>query len=299
MSLPSLLTPATFADLDGAPTAELAPLVTRAAREGDQATLASLSALLVDRALNLVREGSRNDLLEEALAVSGGISGDAGEALRERDPETLGAWSALDHLLAEAGRRSDPAAVKSILLSGRGREILELLATENHRPVPRAEIRQRLDLGEAQLSHLLRDLEEADLILRYREEGSREVLVELGRVGREYVSHSILPDWIERLAKAKERLAGGAKVNVSDLARDLVKAGAPSVAAAEQLAALVAKTEPVEEKAEESEGRSNILRFVQGVRALRGDGGHFQDTEASSSDEGAGALWSPTLAATG
>ena len=299
MSLPNPLTPAVFSDLDGAPGEELAQLVGRAAREANEATLASLTGLLVDRALNFVREGSRDDLLEEALAVSGGISGDAGDALRERDPETFGAWSALDRLLAEAGRRSDPAAVKSILLSGRGKEILELLATEKHRPVPRAEIRQRLNLGEAQLSHLLRDLEEADLILRYREEGNREVLVELGRVGREYVGESILPDWIERLAKAKEELASGVCITPSELARELVKAGAPSEAAAHQLAAIVAAPPAPIVTVEVGVKSAKILRFVQGVRSLPADASHFQETEPAADAGGAGGLWSTKLAATG
>lgn len=297
MSLP---TPAEIGDLHRAPSTEMGELVERAAKEADERILTLVTALLVDRALNLAREGSRRELLEEALAVAGGISGECGEALWHRDRKTFGAWTAVNHLLAEAGRRSDPAAVKSILLSGRGRDILELLAREKHRPVPRAEIRQRLILGEAQLSHLLRDLEEADLILRYRESGSREVLVELGRVGRQYVSESILPDWIARLARAADDSARGVVLNAADLTRDLVKAGAPSEAAAEQLAAIVAGSPKAAEVNSETGDRlARILLFVQGVRNLPSDEGHFRDTEPSSDSGGARGLWSPTLAATG
>src|SRR3954468_1612000 len=180
--------PFSFSNLDDVPSGEVASLVEQAAAEADPETLGRLTDLLLDRALRLLREGSREEILDEALAISAGVSGETGRLLKERNPETFGAWAALDDLLAEAARRSDRAAVPSLLKSTEGRRmaILELLAGEG-RAVPRAEIRRRLSFPEAHLSHLLRDLEEADLVVRYRPEKSREVLVELGPVGREVV----------------------------------------------------------------------------------------------------------------
>lgn len=242
MSLTSPLEPSEFADLDDAPSTEIAPLVERAAAEAVPGTLKRATALLLDRALGLLREGSREQILEEAFAVSGAISGETGRALKEKRPETFGAWSALYELLAEAGRRSDRAAVPSLLrgTQGHGLAILELLAAEG-RAVPRAEVRRRLGLGEAHLSHLLRDLERADLILRYRPQGSKEVLVELGRIGREVVTQSILPPWLERFVEALAKITGGAALDAAALARGLTEAGAPSRLAAQRLADIVAQ----------------------------------------------------------
>ncbi len=272
MNLPHPLMPAVFADLSEAPPDEIAPLIERAAREGEPSTLKRATGLLVVRVLAALRTASRQEILDEALAVSRGISGDAGRALRETNPETFGAWKVLDGLLEEAARRSDRAAVPGLLRGTRGMTILELLAREGE-PVPRSRIRQGLDLGEAHLSHLLRDLEEADLILRFKPQGSREVLVELGPVGREVVSQSVLPPWLERLC---EVIANGSGGEPEALARELKEAGAPSALAAERLAAALARLAP-DASAPEPEPRSNVLPFVQRLADKPEDGEyHFQ-----------------------
>lgn len=237
------VTPETFADLDFDPSAEIGPLVERAALEAEPQTLQVATALLSDRALRLLREGSRQELLDEALAVSRGISGKAAQVLKEKSPETYGAWMALDELLAEAARRSDRAAVPSLLRGTRGMAVLEMLAREGQ-AVPRSRIRQSLDFGEAHLSHLLRDLEEADLILRYRPEKSKEVFVELGRAGREVVSQSVLPPWLERLMDVLSQIAEGSSVETETLARELEEAGAPSRLAATKLSQALARFAP-------------------------------------------------------
>ena len=267
MSLKPLLDLSSFSNLDDAPANEIAPLVERAATEADS-DLTGLTDLLLDRALRLLREGSREEILDEALAVSGGVSGEAGVALRQRSPETFGTWEALDDLLAEAARRSDRMAVPSLLRStqGHGLAILELLAGEG-RAVPRAEIRRRLNLAEAQLSHLLRDLEEADLIARYRPQGSREVVVDLARTGREVVSQSVLPSWLERLTAALVEVAGGSSLDTEAFARELVEAGAPSRLAAERLAEAVARIRLPPPASSPAEG-AKVLRFNREVQKL-------------------------------
>ncbi len=240
------------------------PLLERAAVEADASTLKRATALLLDRALRLLREGSRQEILEEAAAVSRGISGQAASHLKATSTETYGAWSALYELLAEAARRSDRASVPSLLKStqGHGLAILELLKAEG-RPVLRAKIRNHLKLGEAHLSHLLRDLEEADLVLRYKPEGSREVVVELGPVGREVVSQSVLPPWLERF---EEALQAGAPLEVEALAAQLAEAGAPSRLAADRLIKAVARFASPELSLApapvQAPQPANILRFV-------------------------------------
>lgn len=234
------LPPSVFADTDDIPPQEFGPLLERAASEADAATLKRATAVFSDRTLRLLREGSRQDLLDEALAVSRALSGNAGETLQNRQPAIFGAWTALFELLEEAARRSDRAAVPGLLRGTLGPAVLELLAGEG-RPLPRAVIRKRLDLGEAHLSHLLRDLEEADLILRYRPKGSKEVLVELGPAGREVVAQSVLPPWLQRLEETFQALAAGASIQPEALAQELEAAGAPSRLAADRLARAVAQ----------------------------------------------------------
>jgi len=235
---PSQLMHSSFSDLDEAPAETIALLVAQIIYEASPASLRTFTSLLLDRTLRLVRQGARDEILDEALAVSSGISGDLGQALLRRSRETFGAWALLDQMLAEAGRRSDRAAVPSILLGsrGRGQAILEFLVGREQ-PVPRSRIREELKLAEAQLSHLLRDLEEADLIVRFRpERGGREVLVALGPVGRELAAKEMLPVWIERLAALLQRVAAGDLPDHVAMARELAEAGAPSRLAAERLA---------------------------------------------------------------
>ena len=148
------LTPSTIypdlSGLTGARPEEVYPLLERAAQEQEPAALDSLIALLLDRTLRLLRQGSRQEIFEEAKALNRVLAGPESTSLEEKRPRIHGAWTALGELLSEAARRSDRAAVDSILLStkGHGRSLLEELARDD-RPLPRAEIRKRLRLGES------------------------------------------------------------------------------------------------------------------------------------------------------
>lgn len=172
------------------PPAEVALLLELASQEMAEQPFRALTLLLMNRSLNLLREGSRQELLAEAMMINRFLEIEAGRRLRERQPEVFGRWSALGAMLSGASRASNRAAVPSILKGGRGQEVLDLLAARGG-AVPRAEIRREIGLSEAHLSHLLADLEEARLILRYRPQGSKEVLVELGPVGRERMGGAV------------------------------------------------------------------------------------------------------------
>ncbi|MGH9349634.1 MAG: helix-turn-helix transcriptional regulator [Vicinamibacterales bacterium] len=176
----------------------------------------------------------------------------AGEEVRRRGPELYAEWKALGALLAEAARRSDRPAADSILLSdsGRGRTVLELLA-EREGAVPRSVIRERLGLSESHLSHLLRDLEEADLIERIP--AGREVRVALGRVGREVVERTVLPAWLDYVLDHLQRTDSGAQYvfgflqqtdsavhTVAVCESELLRRGAPSRIAAHRIAQALA-----------------------------------------------------------
>jgi DNA-binding MarR family transcriptional regulator len=186
--------------------------------------------------------------------------------------------------------------VDSILLStkGHGQSLLEELAREG-RPLPRAEIRKRLRLGESHLSHLLRDLTEANLVVRHRPEGSKEVLVELGPVGREIVKTSILPDWLTRLVELLGKAASGKPVGREMAARELEAAGAPSRIAAERLAEALAALSggPVTEdpRPGNPETLAKVLQFSDRIANLKKDESHFDLMRGRQGDQRPGALF--------
>jgi DNA-binding MarR family transcriptional regulator len=231
-------------DLSGhreAPPEEIGSLLEKVAREPEDRALSALTTLLRNRTLRLLRRGSREEILGESLMLNRFLATEAGERLRQVRAEAFGGWSALGELLSGAARSSDRASVPAILSGSRGREILELLAGERS-PLLRSEIKRRLDFtSESHVSHLLRDLEEADLIVRYRPEGSKEVVVELGPVGREVVNQSVLPAWLVMLVEIMRAIAAGARYDDTEaMALNLYMAGAPSRLASERIAAALA-----------------------------------------------------------
>jgi len=265
-------------DLSGfreAPPAAVAPLVEKVAREPEEKALTALTALLMNRALRLLRQGSRQEILDESLMLNRALAIEAGAHLRQSQPEAFGGWSALGELLSGAARSTSRAAIPAILSGSRGREILELLAGEG-RPVARSEIKRQLEFtSESHLSHLLRDLEEADLVLRYKPEGGKDVFVELGPVGREVVSQSVLPPWLEHLDNALSQATEGVAVSFESLAQEFRQAGAPSRLAAGRLAEAVVRisaavTSPSKQESPTIEGREWLMDRFNGIEARTG-----------------------------
>jgi Mn-dependent DtxR family transcriptional regulator len=222
------MTTATPIDLTGfvnSPMADLVPVVEEAAKH--QAALQELDrrgALFFDRTLWLLRQGSRTQILDECVDLDRFLTSKAGKWVQATYPELFGTWAALSDLLGEAARRSDRAAVDSILasLKGYGRTILEMLA-ERGAPVPRNEILKRLDVSESHLSHILRDMDEADLIIRYRDQGKQIV--------------------IEHLKQCAEGVEPA--VDTAALEEQLASAGAPSRVVAHRLAEALTHTASV------------------------------------------------------
>jgi len=265
-------------DLSGyreAPPAAVAPLVEKVAHEPEEKALAALTALLMNRALRLLRQGSRQEILDESLMLNRVLATEAGAHLRQSRPEAFGGWSALGELLSGAARSTSRAAIPAILSGSRGREILEVLAGEG-RPVARSEIKRRLEFtSESHLSHLLRDLEEAELVLRYKPEGGKDVFVELGPVGREVVSQSVLPPWLKHLDNALSQAAEGFPVRFESLAQEFQQAGAPSRLAAGRLAEAVVRisaavTSPSNQGSPAVEGREWLMDKFNGIEARTG-----------------------------
>jgi FixJ family two-component response regulator/DNA-binding transcriptional ArsR family regulator len=198
-------------DLTGFVDTTMSELVEAVEKTEDRSlpSLQRVGSIFFDRTLDLLREGSRRQILDEAAALSEFLCGPSGERIERDHPGLFGSWQGLAELLTEAARRSDPAAAESILrgFKGNGRRVLEILA-ERGSAVPRSEIRKRLDLSESNLSHLLRDLHEADLITRHRETG-REIVLDLGPVGRDIVQRSVAPKWVQAVIELTQKVCAG------------------------------------------------------------------------------------------
>ena len=137
---------------------------------------------LTDRALRLLRGGSKTELQEEALLLARAISGNKGKGLRAADLRVFGWLEALQQLLSEAGRRRDSLAIPSLLKGNQGEALLQALKDG---PLSADQLSLRVPLQDGGLAELLLDLNEADLIVAYSREG--QVWFELGAAGEAYV----------------------------------------------------------------------------------------------------------------
>jgi DNA-binding transcriptional ArsR family regulator len=253
-------------DLTGfvdAPMRELAPVVEQIVAAGGASTddLERAGALFFDRTLQLLREGTRSQMLEECTDLDRFLVSERGRLVQKEHPEVFGGWIALSELLGEAARRSDRAAVDAILRSnqGLGQRVLAMLA-ERGEPMPRGEMRKQLDISESHLSHLLRDLDEADLVIRYRQ--GKEVVVDLGPVGREVVQKSMAPAWVEAFVEHMEQLLDedAERKDAETIAAELSGKGAPPLAARKLAAAATRTHRTISLTAAE-----NIRRLVEEV----------------------------------
>ncbi len=218
---------------------KILPLLEALAENPRLKTSRRVRSVLLNRALILLRTGSRSEIDDESYALYRFLDSPSGERLQQGDPEVFGGLSAVARLLDAASQRIDRAAVDSILRNhkGRGQQVLEAVAAHGQ-AMPRSLLRSRLEMSESHLSHVLRELEEADLIVRYRPGKGKEVVVDLAHVGREVVERSVLPRWVQHLVDRLSDIAGSRETSLepTQLAAELHELGAPSRTAAERLA---------------------------------------------------------------
>lgn len=185
--------PEDLSRLAGAPLAEVVPLLPRASRTTEDERL-RLTAVLVDRVVDVLRGGSRKDAIDDALALETWLASPEGAELDAAAPRLWGEWKSIARVLARAGRRFDRLAMDSIRRSHPtyGDAVLRALHAAPGQSLPRQRLLQQVrasgagaKCSDSQLSHLLRDFEAVGLVLRLSEPDRRAVTVELGPVGRE------------------------------------------------------------------------------------------------------------------
>jgi len=139
----------------------------------------------------------------DTAAISDAFLAAVDWARSEQKKPWVYSWPALFDLLRDAERA--PSLAKGLRsLEGRSAEVLAFLATRDA-PVPRMELRNALGVSEAQMTNLLRRLEEARLLVRRDGDGRTKWIVATPR-GLELGKHllpALLPPSLVRLSEVE------------------------------------------------------------------------------------------------
>lgn len=184
------------------PPSEIAPLAEKLVREVDPDAVETLVALFRNRAMRLIRSGSTSDLREEASVLNRHLYSAAGRAMLHRDAVMHGRLQMIAEMEREASQRTDAMFLSSVLSSHSryARPIIEMLSRAGSDGVARQKILTDLKIpSESYLSHILADLEEADVVMRLRRPGSKGVRVVLGPAGHDLVRTKLLPEWFRSM----------------------------------------------------------------------------------------------------
>jgi len=182
------------------PCSEMGPVVERALTVKEEEAVETWIALFRNRALVLVRNGSSSALREEAAMLNQGLYSLSGDIARKQNPEYHARLRMIADLVGEAGQRTDTIFLSALLSSHKNyaKRIVEMLAQAGQEGLPRKEILAKLRIEESHLSHVLADLEAADVVIRMRRSGTKEVRVVLGPAGRELIDETFLPKWFRQ-----------------------------------------------------------------------------------------------------
>jgi len=200
------------------------------ADESDEAVDAAI-AMLRNRALRLLRTGSSSDLCNEAEVLNRYLYSRLGRQLQSRSAEVHARLRTIADMLSEASRRVDSVFLSAVLSSHKkyAEKILEILSPAGTDGVPRQKLLGELEIEQSHLSHVLADLEDADVIVRYRHPGKKEVRVAIGPAGRELIATTLMPAWFLRAADyLQAAIAGSAIPSASKVVSEMQKAEVPS-----------------------------------------------------------------------
>lgn len=170
---------------------ELRELLPRLAT--DESARNAVGSLLTDHVITAVREASTDELAAEADCLTRFVTSSALNDLREVDLELVGWWFGLSQVLGLAERRVDRSAVEAILRSHNGKAgavFAQIAAHAMSTGEPMARSDLDVEASDSHRSHILRELEDADLVTRFKQ-GSRTV-IELGGVGRDVADSQAL-----------------------------------------------------------------------------------------------------------
>lgn len=174
-----------WADADGCPPEEvIARIPELADQEQPEVFENAICCAFLDRLLRALY-GSQREMLDEALVVSTALSGEVGKKIRERWPTYYAQLTILDDILAEAGRRSNPAAVPGRLrfLITMYPHLIDMLRAliEKDRTM---KVLERQFIPSGSWKHLMYNLEKMNLVQRFQKRKNGAIWVCLLPLGR-------------------------------------------------------------------------------------------------------------------
>jgi DNA-binding MarR family transcriptional regulator len=180
------------------PSTELDAVAEQAVSETDAEVAEALVSLFRNRALRLIRNGSSSELRDEAALLNRHLYSPAGREVNRRNPDRHASLRMVAEMIGEASRRTDSIFLSAVLQSHSryARSIVEMVSRAGSEGLPRQRLLTELMIpSESYLSHILADLEEADVIVRLRRPHTKGVRVVLGQAGRDLLRETLLPEW--------------------------------------------------------------------------------------------------------
>ncbi len=213
----------------GVPASELGPVFEHLRSTTNAQERGAVASLFENRALGLIRNGSSTQLRDEGAALNRFLYSRMGREFEERDHALSERLKTIADLVARAGQRNDAAFVASVLSSHKkyAQPMIEFLWRAGE-PVPRQTLLRELGIEESHLSHILRDLEDADVIARIRWPGTKEVRISLAPTGRDLVKQQLVPAWFLSAMKFIQDAVHGLKTTSAEIAERLLQDHVPS-----------------------------------------------------------------------
>ena len=193
--------PADLLALRGSPLSSLVAALRDEVGRDDvvSATVAGLVELAVDETVRQVRQAPQAELAAALDGLRRFLAAQEGRRLASVAPAPAATLAGLQAVLTASATPDSRGGADLVRRSwgGHADQILRALAEAPEHHLPRSRLRTMLELEQSHLSHILRDLEAAQLVERIPVTGSRTVDVHLGRVGRELASAGMLVDSTE------------------------------------------------------------------------------------------------------
>jgi DNA-binding transcriptional ArsR family regulator len=161
----------------------------------DEATLADagspvpplaeqIARFATEEAVRLIRLGTRRELSDASVELAQVLAGPVAQRLKDDHPEAHRLLSGASVAIGAAAAPSSSGGEMTVLRSWNGNALraVALINAAEDKSLPRATLRDLLQVEESYLSHLLADLEAAGLVTRIRDR--RTVTVHIGPSGR-------------------------------------------------------------------------------------------------------------------
>jgi DNA-binding HxlR family transcriptional regulator len=170
------------------PIKELLSMAADFIKKGENRNLRDIDIMLIDRYIDYLRYGMKDDLNSFLYAILSLVDSSTGEKLKESEDgkRYFYRWEHFEDLCTTAIENYDPVFTARLVSSRKhGRELIEILSA--HRDgIRHNSLSKMLGMTEQHLSKLLREFEEDGLVIRERK--NKVSMIRLGFAGRAYMA---------------------------------------------------------------------------------------------------------------